>query len=313
MKHCLHVTLLVLILIQGQMVPVLGKERFVPLQRFAPFASGSVSGHYFPLALAIARRLNLDDGMDTAIALPTAGSVENVSLLRLGDVRYGFCQADVFDWAVRGELMFDGDPVRSLRAVAALYDETVQLIVREDGEIRSIEDLRGRKLAMGVPGSGSRITGEWILKQSGLVREDIQLTEDGFESGLDALLEKRLDAVLLVSALPNDAVSLAAKKTGLRFVPLPPPKNLQSSPLRVRDIPVDTYPGQEIPIPTLALAAIWVTMADVTADEVENQLRLILADRSTLPVPAGAARTDVFEGIPAEYLHEGALRIKNIR
>jgi TRAP transporter TAXI family solute receptor len=166
------------------------------------------------LATVLGRRLvNV-----TTTARPTDASVENVRLVASGRAELGFSLADTAADAVRGSGTFDRP--RRVTALARTYDSFVQLVVRADGGIRDLRDLRGGRVGLGAPGSGTRVLARRILRQAGLGLADIQVASETLEQSADSLRAGRIAAFFFVSGVPNSAVTALAADTDIRLVAL---------------------------------------------------------------------------------------------
>jgi uncharacterized protein len=166
------------------------------------------------LATVLGRRLaNVD-----ATTVPTDASVENVRLVASGRADLGFTLADTAADAVRGTGTF-GRP-RRITALARTYDSFVQLVVRADSDIDDLRDLRGERVGLGAPGSGTRVLARRILRQAGLGLTDIQVASETLEQSADSLRAGRIAAFFFVSGVPNSAVTALAADTDIRLVAL---------------------------------------------------------------------------------------------
>ncbi|MDR7570631.1 MAG: TAXI family TRAP transporter solute-binding subunit, partial [Armatimonadota bacterium] len=124
-------------------------------RRFINIATGGTAGVYFPLGSALARMWTERVPGVQATAQATGASVANIRLISRGDVEVAFAQNDIVYYAYHGVEMFSRDPQTRLRGMAMLYPETVQVVTLQGKGIRSIEDLVGKRVAVGAPGSGT--------------------------------------------------------------------------------------------------------------------------------------------------------------
>ncbi|QNN52299.1 TAXI family TRAP transporter solute-binding subunit [Nocardioides mesophilus] len=185
------------------------------------------------LATVLGRRLT---GV-TATTRPTDASVENVRLITAGTCDLGFSLADTASDAVRGSGTFDRP--QHLSALARTYDSFVQLVVRTDSGLEDLRDLRGTRVGLGAPGSGTRVIARRIMEQAGLSLDDVKVASETLEASAQALRAGRLAAFFFVSGIPNSAVATLAGDTSIRLLPLD------------RWVPgmVDTYGPEYVPGP----------------------------------------------------------------
>jgi TRAP transporter TAXI family solute receptor len=166
------------------------------------------------LAAVLEERL---DGV-TAGTRTTDASVENLRLVADGGADLGFSLGDTASDALRGRGGF-AVPL-AVVALTRTYDSFVHLVVRADGGIRAVADLRGRRVGIGAASSGTRVTARRILARHGLLLRDVRASGRPLQDDVEALAEGRLDAFFFVSGLPNDAVHGLAQRVDVRLVPL---------------------------------------------------------------------------------------------
>jgi TRAP transporter TAXI family solute receptor len=201
------------------------------------------------------------------------GSVDNARLLATGEADYGFIQGDVAAAAVAGEGAFASGELENLRAVGGLFPEAVHVVVLASSPIRGIGELRGRRVNLGQPSSGSRFDALAVLSAYGLKPAD--LAEAGSESlatAIARLKKGQLDALFTTAPGPTRALQELAVSPGLRLLPI------MGAPLEVimRDhpgltaltLPPNTYPQQKEAVATVGSATLLVTTADAPATEV---------------------------------------------
>lgn len=182
-------------------------------------ATGPLGGvyHAYGKGLAEAVRQELPR-LDPAVSA-TAASVQNLRLVGTGQAEVGFALADSAADAVLGRGSFDRPlPVVAL---ARLYDNYLQLVVRADGPVRTLADLRGRRVDVGAAGSGTEVTTARVLAVAGLdPTRDLRQRRLGLDDAVAALAAGRIDAFFWSGGLPTAAVSRLARAVPLRLVPL---------------------------------------------------------------------------------------------
>ncbi|BAD85124.1 TRAP-type transporter, periplasmic component [Thermococcus kodakarensis KOD1] len=245
--------------------------------------TGGTSGVYFPLGSKYAEILN-KNGIK-AKAVTSGASVTNAKAIGEGKAQAAILQNDIAYYAYNGLYMFEGQPVKNIRGVAALYPETVQFVVRADSDIKSLQDLKGKKVAIGAAGSGTAVAAEQILKAAG-VWDSIQKVNQKFSEAAQSLKVGQIDAAVIVSGAPTPAVNQIAVQTPVRILPIPDDilnkLHDQGYIFYVRQVlPKDTYNGMTEDTPTVAVKAILAVSADLSEDTV-YQMTKILFDPANL-------------------------------
>lgn len=244
------------------------------LQHVLIVAGGPVWGEYSGVAKAIAG-LGSTVGVRVA-ATNTEGSVENAQLLREHFATVGLVQSDVALMAFQGTGPFAGQGVApGLRAMGSLFPEAVQIVVRADGPT-SVEDLRGMRVNLGAPTSGSRITALRVLKAYGIEESDIRASTMGSVDAGHALVRGEIDAFINVISAPERHLQRLAAAHAIRILPLTTPvidamvKNVPGVvPITLQ---AGTYPGQDAPVRTIGVAALLVGNANMSNAEVRRIL-----------------------------------------
>jgi TRAP transporter TAXI family solute receptor len=234
-------------------------------------AAGPENGQYMRWAQAVAAGARV-----RVVALVTAGGEENLALLRGGKVSLAMAQGDVALMAFEGKGPFaSAGADLALRAVGSLYPETVHVVTQADSPIRSMADLRGRSASIGATGSASRITALAVLAAHGLKAADLALAAElDLNGALQALRDRRIDALIQVIGSPADSIRSAASVLPLRFVPLEASavQTLAAgSPVYYPHILArGTYEGQQEDVPSLAVSAVLFVGSDLTEPEVAD-------------------------------------------
>ena len=241
-------------------------------------ASGPESGQYSRFAealsaLAKARKIIIRP-------LLTEGGMINLEMLREGTTTLALSQSDVAVQAFNGLGPFaDQGAYGSLRVLANLYPEPLQIVVKADGA-QSIRQLRGMRINIGLPGSASRDTALAMLSAHGLQTEDFAaVTSLNLQEALAALRDDQLDALVQTIGLPADAIRAAAEDMPLRLLPLEQKAIDQLVQDRPGSFPfsiaVQSYPGLEKPVTTLAVSTLLLSDSSLASKEVEMLVRLI--------------------------------------
>ncbi|MHA1536259.1 MAG: TAXI family TRAP transporter solute-binding subunit [Alphaproteobacteria bacterium] len=253
---------------------------------FFRIGTGSTGGTYFPIGGLIANAISNPPGSRPcdrggscgppgliAVAQSTQGSVDNVEAIRSGQLESGLVQADIAYWAYKGEQVFAGKErkVESLRAIANLYPEAIHLVVRANSGIKSVADLRGKRVSVGKKESGTRVDAEIILGAYGLTAKRIKAHYLSPGPAADALREGKLDAFFLVAGAPAAAITELASTIEIALVPIAG-KRIEKLIKRFPFFSHGTIAGGAYrgvgETSTLSVGAQWVVSAKVSADVV---------------------------------------------
>ncbi|NNG03534.1 MAG: TAXI family TRAP transporter solute-binding subunit [Inquilinus sp.] len=297
---------------------------------FFTIGTGGTGATYYPLGGVIANAVSnppgsrpCDEGGSCgvpgliAVAQSSRGSVNNVNGINSGLFNSGFSQSDVAYWAYTGTGVFDGqDPMTGLRAIAALYPEHIHLVARADAGIETVADLRGKRVSLDEPGSGTFVDALIILSAYGLTTEDMSV--DYLKPGPagDALRNGQLDAFFIVAGYPTGAVVELASSADVTLVPLADAetaKMVDEYGFFSNDaIPAGTYEGIG-ETATLAVGAQWITSIEQDEELIYGITAALWNDKTRRLLDVGHAkgasvRTETaLDGIGIP-LHPGAER-----
>lgn len=238
-------------------------------------AAGPEHGQYLRVARALFNARN-----SRAVSLITRGGEENLQLLRAGKVSLALAQGDAAQDAYEGKNTFAGQgPHIALRAIASLYPEPMHVLVRSASKLRSVADLRGKRVAIGEIGSASRTTALRVLEAHGLELKDISAQGLNISEALLALQREEVDAVMQVIGTPADSVRDSLMDVSLRILSLSPTAVSRLAETKSAYFPYTiakaTYPGQDQDIQTIATAALLLTDTVFSDAEIATLTRRI--------------------------------------
>ena len=182
-------------------------------------ATGSKSGVYYPIGETLAGILKIDYPNVQLKVLETAGSVENLQMLKDGKVDMALVQNDIAFYASEGEAMFADQKITNITGIATLFPEVVQFIVRKETGINSLAQMEGRKIAVGSKNSGTYYNAQQVLTLAG-VWEKIDQQFIGGTDAMKELQEGKIDGFIFTSGLPNPSIIELAKKVEITLVPV---------------------------------------------------------------------------------------------
>ena len=210
-----------------------------------------------------------------ASAQSTGASVANVNMLKDGSVDIAFIQNDISYYATTGTEMFKDNKMAGLRGIAALYPETVQFVTTADKGIKSIADLKGKKVAVGAAGSGAEANARQILAAYGLTYDDIDEQFLSFGEAADALKDGNVDAGVVVAGFPTAAIQDLAANKSAQIIHIEGDKVdslIEKYPYYTKVvIPKGTYPGQDEDVNSVAVKCI-IAATDKMSDEMGEQI-----------------------------------------
>ena len=263
-------------------------------QQFFRIGTGGTAGTYYPVGGMIANAVS-QPGKIVVTAQASNGSVANVNGIAGGSLESGFSQADVATWAQKGTGLYEGKPnVPGLRLIANLYPESVHIVVRKGSGIKTVADLKGKRVALDEPGSGTLVDARLILAAYAIKEADIKPEYIKPNQAGDKMKDGSLDAFFFVGGAPAGAIAeLASSGAGIELIPIDGP---QADALRTAspffspdNIPADTYKGVAA-VRTLAVGAQWVTSDKADAGTVYEITKALYGEATQKALAAGHAK-----------------------
>ncbi len=234
--------------------------------------TGSPTGTYYNYGGIIGQYIT-NEAKITVNAVSTGGSKDNIQGIDSGDYQLGTVQSDVMDYAWNGTRSFEEDgKIDTFRTVAGLYAEAVQLVT-VNPDIKTVADLKGKKVSIGAPGSGVYFNAMDVLAAAGLTDADIEPQYQNFDESADALKDGKIDAAFIVAGAPTPAITeLSMTNSNVRIVPIDgeiAEKLMKDNSFySVYKIPAETYEGQSEEIATVTVKATLIVSADASEDDV---------------------------------------------
>jgi uncharacterized protein len=266
----------------------------VQAQQFFRIGTGGTAGTYYPVGGAIANAVS-QPGKIVVTAQASNGSVANVTGISGGQMESGFSQADVATWAQTGTGMYEGKPsVAGLRLIANLYPESVHVVVKKGAGIKSVADLKGKRVALDEPGSGTLVNARAILAAYGLKEADIKPEYIKPNQAGDKMKDGSLDAFFFTGGAPAGAIAeLASAGSGIDILPIDGAAAdalRKASPFFSPDtIAADTYKGVGA-VQTLSVGAQWVTGDKADAATVYEITKALFSEAAQKQLAAGHAK-----------------------
>ncbi len=286
---------------------------------FVAIGGGSVTGIYYQVAVGVCRLVKEQLGSQgyTCSGQMALGSVTNIKAMSQGWHHFAVAQSDINWQAYNGKGKWKGRPYEGLRSVFSIHAETVMLVARADAGIRSVNDLRGKRVNIGDPGSGFRKNAVDVLRIYGMEDwwNDISDRELVVGEAVRALRRGKIDAFFYTVGNPWGAGIELARHTKIRMIPIDAPgikKLVADRPYYVATaIPGGIYKGVGKAVPTYGVKATFVTSEEVSEKIVYDIVKTVFdnLDRFRMMHPAFATLQpqDMLQALSAP-LHPGAVR-----
>ncbi|MGC1497393.1 MAG: TAXI family TRAP transporter solute-binding subunit [Sulfitobacter sp.] len=298
--------------------------------KFFTIGTGGTAYTYYPVGGVIANAISKPPGSREcdgggscgvegliASAVSSRGSVDNVNAIISGLRNSGFAQSDVAYWAYTGTGTMEGkEPAADLRTIAALFEEHIHLVALKDSGINSVADLKGKRVSLDEPGSGTYVDANLIMEANGLTVDDV--TAEALKGGAasEALRNGKIDAFFVVAGYPTGSLVELASAAEIKLVPIDGAgaEALTSKYgfFAASDIPAGAYEGVDA-TPTVAVGAQWFTSAKEDDELIYNITKALWNEQSRTLLDVGHAKGKTITpdtalagvGVP---LHAGAER-----
>lgn len=282
-------------------------------QAFINVLTGGQSGIYYPLGVALSQAYGKVLPAAKISVQATKASAENLNLLQQGRGEVAFALGDSVSDAWKGdeEAGFKA-PLKKLRAISGLYPNYIQIIANAESGIKSIADLKGKRISVGAPKSGTELNARAILKAAGLSYKDFSKVEYlGFGESVELMKNRQLDVTLQSVGLGAASIRDLAVSINIVVVAVPADvvAKVGDPAYQAATIPADTYNGQKAAVPTVAIKNILVTHEGVPADTVYAMTKSMFDNLDGLvaahTAAKGIVKKDAATGLPIP-LHPGA-------
>lgn len=283
-------------------------------ETFVNILTGGTSGVYYPLGVALSQ-IYTDNIADVRPSVQaTKASVENLNLLQDGKGEIAFTLGDSLALAVEGnsEAGFAA-PLDKLRTVAAIYPNYVQIVASEESGIETLADLKGKRLSVGAPASGTELNARAILAAAGMSYDDLgQIEYLPFAESVELMKNRQLDATLQSAGLGVASIRDLASSVPIVVVEVPADVVATAgSPYMPATIPAGTYEGQDSDVHTAAVQNYLVTHSEVSDDIAYAMTKSLFDNLEAMATAHAAARDIALENAakdPPAPLHPGAER-----
>lgn len=261
--------------------------------RHLTIATGGTGGIYFPLGGTIARIYTENIPGINASAQSTGGSLFNCGAVDGGQADIAFAMADVAYQAYHHGTEVRPEPYQNLRAMVPFYDNVVQLVTYRDSPIETVADLRGKRVGVGAPGSGTEFNARRVLEGYGLSYEDLEADYLSFSEIVQQLKNQTIDAGFINASYPVSAVMDLDASVGVKLVPIDTEKARVIQGLDPNYFPTilpgGTYASIPDDLPTMGVSNLLVVRGGLEEDLVYQLTKLLFDKQSELQATHQAA------------------------
>ncbi|OOF62875.1 TAXI family TRAP transporter solute-binding subunit [Rodentibacter pneumotropicus] len=288
-------------------------------EKFVTIGTGGQTGVYYVVGQSICQLVNRDTAK-TQIkcnAPSTGASVANLNAIAANQMEMGIAQSDWQYHAYNGTSSFSGKKNDKLRAVFSIHPEPFTLMARDDSGIQQFDDLKGKRVNVGDPGSGTRATMNVILAAKGWTDKEFKVASELKPAEMASVMcDNNLDAITYNVGHPNGALKEAAASCNAHLVPITGTeidKLVADNPYYAKaTIPGGLYKGTDNPVDTFGVYATLVTSSDVDADSVYAIVKAVFDNfdrfKRLHPAFAHLKQEDMIKNALSAPLHEGAVR-----
>ncbi|MDD2383140.1 MAG: TAXI family TRAP transporter solute-binding subunit [Sulfurospirillaceae bacterium] len=285
---------------------------------FITIGTGGVTGTYYPTGGAICQMVNKNK-KETNLRCSvesTGGSVYNVNTIKAGELDFGIAQSDTAYQAYKGEGKFKDASVPELRSAIAIYPELLALVVTQKSGIKTIADLKGKKINFDSPGSGTSMTADVVLEAFGVKRSDVALANELKSSEAPTMMQDgHIDGYFFVAGHPTANIKDAANSVDISIVPIAGPgidALIKKYPYYAKGTISGTfYKGVTTDVPSLGVKAVLVTSSKVKDDVVYHVVKTILDNfdkfKELHPAYKTITKESLLEGLSVPQ-HPGAIK-----
>ena len=269
---------------------------------------------YYPIGGAIATAVSKSPNINATAETGNA-SAANARLIAEGEIEIAFVQADVTAWAYNGEEMFTGGALTNIRTIAALYPETLQIVVARESGITAIPEIVGKRVGVGAPGSGVEADVRAIFNTLGIRYNEMDVQFLDFAGISDRFKDNQIDAGFVVAGLPTAALmdlTTTRDVNLLSFDDETMGKLVEANPFFVPNVvPAGTYRGIDVDVVTPSVMALLITFDEMPEEVIYNFTKGMFENLDDIQVSYAIARNITLEnatnGLTAP-LHPGAAR-----
>ena len=275
-------------------------------QKFINILTGGQSGVYYPMGVALSQIYAKAMPNAKVTVQATKASAENLNLLQAGRGELAFALADSLSDAWKGdkEAGFTA-PLKKLRAVAGIYSNYIQIVASDNSGIKTLADLKGKRISVGAPKSGTELNARAVLKAAGLTYADFAKVEYlAFGESVELMKNRQLDVTLQSAGLGVSSIRDLATSTKIVVVPVPAAvvAKIGDAAYQPAVIPANTYDGQTADVPTVAIKNFLVSHQGVSDEDAYVMTKSLFENLPTMVAAHNAAK-----GITLAHAMQGTI------
>ncbi len=262
--------------------------------KFVNVLTGGQSGVYYPMGVALSQIWGrvLPDAKVTVQS--TKASAENLNLLQAGRGEMALVLGDALSDAWKGDKESGfAKPLDKLRAVSGMYANYIQIVASGESGIKTLADLKGKRISVGAPKSGTELNARAVFKGAGMTYDDFSKVEYlSFGESVELMKNRQLDATLQSAGLGVASIRDLATSVPINVVPIPPEvaTKINDAAYQPTIIPANTYPGQTADTQTIAIKNFLVSHSGVPAEAVYLMTKAMFENLDTLVAAHNAAK-----------------------
>ncbi|QCO58048.1 TAXI family TRAP transporter solute-binding subunit (plasmid) [Pseudorhodobacter turbinis] len=307
----------------GRSLGLIGPAALVAMSFGAPalaqdqlsIATGGTGGTYYPIGGGLAEIVNNHVEGYSATAEVTGASVENMGLIATGDADLAIGLADTVAQAYTGTGKFDGQQLPMVRGLASLYANMIHIVALEGSGITSLQDLRGKRVSVGAPGSGTEVNAAAILEANGITYDDIDEQRLNFNETADALANGDIDVGFWSVGAPTSSVLNLATTQSIVMIPLSEDELKAAmdadATFALTSLAGGSYAGVDDDIAVLGIPNVLAVSSEMSDDLAYSLTKAMfenIADLRAVHPAANETTVEFTMGATPIPLHAGALR-----
>ena len=277
-------------------------------------ATGGTAGTYYPYGGAMSKIWNSKIPGMNVTAQATGASVENVRLMNKDEVELALVQSDTIDFAFKAQETFK-EKLTKMAGVAVLYPELIHIVVRGDLDIDSFSGLRGKKIGVGAPGSGTEANYRQLLDIHKMSKDDVSAQYLSFAESADQFKDNRIDAFMVTGGVPTSAIMDVATQRSIKILPIEDTMiSILTNKypfLAAAVIPANSYKGVTSNVKTAAVNAVLIAHPKLSTDVVYNLTKALFDNQAELGAAHAKGKVLSLQGATAGVsipFHPGAAK-----
>jgi len=248
-------------------------------------ATGGTAGTYYPYGGAMSKIWNSKIPGMNVTAQATGASIENIRLMNKDEVELALVQTDNIDWAFYGKEVFK-EKITKMAVVAVLYPELIHIVVRGELDVKSFSGLRGKKIGVGAPGSGTEANFRQLLDVHKMTKDDVSTQFLSFAESADQFKDRRIDAFMVTAGAPTSAIMDVATQRDIKILPIDDTMiSIMTNKypfLAAAVIPANSYKGVTADVKTVAVNAVLIAHPKLSETVVYNMTKALFENQAEL-------------------------------